>query len=135
MQDVVTIFSALGFSTGLAGVTRSEGEPPHSIGNEGRGLEQPRDRIRRMRCRRGSGQLMKGIADYTRWSTAKANELTCYGLEKRYSTVAKRDIPLGPKTPWEVTGSAMFLSLWRGATIGSRFERGRDVVSSSEELS
>jgi hypothetical protein len=43
-------------------------------------------------------------------------------------------IPFGPKTPWEVTGSAIFLSLCKGATIGSRFERRRDV-SSSEELS
>jgi hypothetical protein len=49
--------------------------------------------------------------------------------------VARKDIPLGPKTPWEVTGSAMFFSLCKGVTIGSRFERRRDVVSSSEELS
>lgn len=79
---------------------------------------------------------MKRIADNARRSTAEANKLP-FSQRVIYESPVKAqlDIPLGPKTPWEVTGSAMFLSLCKGAMMASRFDRITEVVSSSDELS
>jgi hypothetical protein len=71
-----------------------EREPLHRIGDEGRGLEQPR-----VRSRRGSGQLMREIADYTWWRTAESKQADLLWNYGAMLIVAGRDILLGPKTP------------------------------------